>query len=163
MAQGNAPTPPPEDLRPARLEARIVAAAVDALVLLALLPPFIALAGLTVLLQTDWLADDPSGREWIWGYLVGGLWLLVPILYFTLAALHSDTLGARLLGLTVRATTGRRPSPRAALARSTLLLLGLLALGLCFIGATFDGRRRTIGDRLTATVVVEAPARGARA
>ena len=122
-------------LRTARLEARVVAFVVDGLVLASLLPVFAAFAGLTVLLQSDWLADDPSGREWLWGYVVAGLWLLAPVVYFTAGAVRGDTVGARLLGLTVRESGGARPSAGRALARSLLLLLGALPLGLGFLAA----------------------------
>ena len=147
-------------LRPARLEARVVAFVVDGLVLASLLPVFLAFGGLTVLLQTDGLADDPSGREWLWGYLVGGLWLLTPLLYFTAGAMREDTVGARLLGLTVRRSGGDmasapRPSGVRALARTVLLLLSAVALGLAFVGAVWDGRGRTLGDRATGTGVWE--------
>ena len=144
-----------ESLRTARLEARALAFVVDGLVLASLLPVFAAFAGLTVLLQSDWLADDPSGGEWLWGYVVGGLWLLAPVVYFTAGAVRGDTVGARLLGLTVREPGGARPSTGRALARSLLLLLGALALGLGFLAAVADRRGRTLADRLTGTRVWE--------
>jgi len=156
MAQDPAIQAPPADLRPARLEARIVAGGVDALILFALLPPFVALAGLTVLAQTDWLAQDPSGTEWMWGYLVGGLWLLTPPLYFTLGAMRGDTTGARLLGLTIRGDGRSRPALGSALLRALLTMLGFLLLGIGFMGSAFDSRRRTLGDRLSGTEVLEA-------
>ena len=98
MAEGE----PGPALRPARREARVAAFAVDMLVLAALAPGFVALGGLTVLLQTGWLDVDPTGREWAWGYAVSGLWLLTPWLYFTLGTSRGGTVGARLLGLSVR-------------------------------------------------------------
>jgi len=142
-----------------------VAFVVDGLVLASLLPVFLAFGGLTVLLQTNGLADNPSGGEWMWSYVVSALWLLAPVLYFTAGAVHGDTVGARLLGLTVRgseavpgetlAAGAARPATGRALARTLLLLLGALALGLGFVGAVAGSRRRTLADRATGTNVWE--------
>ena len=110
MAEGE----PGPALRPARREARVAAFAVDMLVLAALAPGFAALGGLTVLLQTGWLDVDPTGREWAWGYAVSGLWLVTPWLYFTLGTSRGGTVGARLLGLSVRDRRRRALGPRRA-------------------------------------------------
>jgi uncharacterized RDD family membrane protein YckC len=148
-------SPSDDDWGPARLEARAVAFAIDALVLLAIAPVFVALAGLTVLLQTDWLAVDPRGREWMWGYLVGALYLLAPALYLGLATWRGGTVGARFLGLRVRATTGAPLRMPLALARALLWYVELLILGVGFLGAAFDRRGRTLADRLTGTQMLE--------
>ena len=86
---------------PARREARFVAWAIDALVVVLTLPVFLGLGGLTVLLQTDWLAIDPNGMQWVWGYVVALLWLSVPLWYFGLASARGGTVGARVMGLRV--------------------------------------------------------------
>lgn len=145
-------TPP---LRPARLESRSVATAIDALITAALLAPFVALGGLTVLLQTDFLAVDPSGREWRWGYLVTALWLPALVAYHTLAAMRGASPGQRLLRLTVRDAAGAPPSARPALARALLHLAGLLLLGLATPLTVLDRQRRSPADRLTGTRVWE--------
>ena len=142
-------------LRPARREARVTAFAVDMLVLAALGPGFVALGGLTVLLQTGWLEVDPTGQEWAWGYVVSGLWLLTPWPYFTLGTSRGGTVGARLLGLSVRDRRRRTLGPGRAAARAALLYPSALLLGLGFLVALLDGRGRTLADRLSDSRVFE--------
>lgn len=147
-------------LRPARREARVTAFAVDALALAAALPVFVALGGLTVLLQTGWLAADPSGTEWRWGYVVTGLWFAAPLAYFSAGSGSRQTVGARLLGLRVldgRAAEGRpRPlGPGRAALRAALLYPSALLLGVGFLAALCDRRGRTLADRLTESGVFE--------
>ena len=79
----------------ARREARLVAFAIDGLTLAALAVPFLAVAGLAVLLQSDWLAVDPSGGEWAVGYGIALSWLVAPLIYVTLGTVSGgDSRGA---------------------------------------------------------------------
>ena len=143
----------------ARREARFVAGAIDLVVLLLLLPVFVGFAGLTVLLQTNWLEVDPSGREWLWGYLVAALWLAAPLWYVVLGAAFGGTVGARVLGLRVLTAAGEAPSPRRALARALLLYpsLGLLGLGPLLALSRKDGR--PFHDTISGTYVWELDAK----
>ena len=147
---------------PARREARLVAFAVDGLLLALGLGLFLALGGLTVLLQTNWLEVDPSGGEWRWGYVVAGLGLGLglPPLYFGLGALWGGTAGARLLGLTVQRRDGASVGAGRALARAALLCVTLLPLGVGALASLVDREGRPLHDRWAGTVVVESGAVG---
>ena len=142
-------------LQPARREARTTAFALDALLLLALAPAFIGLGGLTVLLQSDWLALDPTHGAWTVGYVVSGLWLGMPWLYFTLGASYGGTVGARVLRLSVRDQRQRAVGPRRAAVRAALLYPSALLLGLGFLLGLVDERGRTLADRLSGSRVYE--------
>lgn len=133
----------------------MVAFAVDALLVVLTLPLFLAFGGLTVLLQTNWLEVDPSGREWAWGYVVAGLWLALPLVYFTFGSTRWRTLGARLTGLTVVRRDGARVGVRRAAMRSLLMYPSLLLLGLGFLAGGVDREGRPLHDRAAGTIVVE--------
>ena len=141
--------------RPARREARLVALCVDALVLAAIAPLFLALGGLTVLLQTQWLEVDPSGTEWIWGGVVSALWLPAGVAYFAVGAARAGTVGARLLGLTVRDREGRAVTGRRAALRAALMPPLALAAGAGPLWALADRQGRMLHDVVSATVVLE--------
>ncbi len=137
----------------ARREARFVAGAIDVVVLLLMLPLFLGFGGLTVLLQTNWLEVDPSGREWLWGYVVATLWFAAPLWYVALGASFGGTVGARLLRLRVLTAAGEAPSPRRALARALLLYPSLGLLGLGPLIALARGDSRPFHDSISGTYV----------
>ena len=158
----NEPARPPTSLNlvPARREARLVALALDALLLALALALFVALGALTVLLQTDWLAVDPTTPEWTWGGAVMSIWLALPLIYFTAGAhgggiTNGGTLSARVMGLTVRAATGQPPSLRRALVRSAAMYFSLGVLGIGVLVSLFDRQGRTLHDALSGTCVLE--------
>ena len=155
MAQTTAPGSAGIGWRPARLEARAVALGVDAVVVAAMSLPFLALGGLVVLLQTDWLADDPSIGAWRWGYLTAGLWLPTLVAYLSVGGMRGATPGQRALGLRVRDRAGRAPGRGRALARALVQLLAIAALGLGLLAVLVDGERRSLADRATGTRVWE--------
>ena len=138
---------------PARREARLVASAVDAAVLLLALAAFVLAGGLVVLLQTNWMEVDPTGRERLWGSLVAGLWVFFPLVYFTVGAATTGTLGARVVGLRVVGQTGRPVGWTRAALRSVLLYPG--AVGPAAMTSAGDRHGRPFHDRATRTLVVE--------
>ena len=140
---------------PARREARVVAAAIDAAVLVLTALPFVLLAGLAVLLQTNWLAVDPSGSEWALGYVLAALWLLVPPAYFAAGARHG-TLGARRMVLRVVDENGGVPAWSRAGARGLLVYPSLLGLGVGVWLPLLNGRGLGFADLVTRTWIVEA-------
>jgi uncharacterized RDD family membrane protein YckC len=142
-------------LMPARREARFVAFAVDALVLALLVVPFLALAGLTVLLQSAWLEVDPTLGEWLIGAAVVGVWLAVPPLYAVLGALSSGTVGARLLRLSITDEEGGELDTDRAVKRALLLYPSTWVLGLGHAMAFWDPLGRGLHDRVAGTIVVE--------
>ena len=99
---------------PARREARVVAAAIDLLVV-AVLAALCGLAALGVMLaQVNPLEADPTLGQWLVGYAIAALAIPAGPAYIWLATLSGGTLGARALGLRVEAT------PRSSLARALL-------------------------------------------
>ncbi len=139
---------------PARREARFVAWAIDVVVVVLTLPVFLGLGGLTVLLQTDWLALDPSGMQWVWGYVVALLWLSVPPWYFGLASARGGTVGARVLRLRVVDAGGRPMTTRQALWRALLMYPSLALLGAGGLMSLRSGSL-TAHDQWSGTLVVE--------
>jgi hypothetical protein len=125
----------------ARREACFVAGAIDVVVVLLMLPLFLGFAGLTVLLQTNWLEVDPSGREWLWGYVVATLWFAAPLWYVALGAAFGVT------------AAGDAPSPRRALGRALLLYPSLGLLGLGPLIALTRGDSRPFHDSISGTYV----------
>ncbi len=138
--------------RPARLEARAVALALDVVVAAAIGALFLALGAMVVLLQTDWLGDDPGRAQWLWGYLVAALWLLA---CFGIGARRRGTPGQRALGLRVRDRAGRAPGGGRATARAIVQILAAAPLGLGLLAPLIDGQRRSLADRVTGTRVWE--------
>lgn len=148
--------PSPTGYAPARREARALAFVIDAFVLALLGLPFIAGGGLAVLLQSDWLDQDPSGSAWAVGYGIVSGWLLLPWLYASHGAAHGGTVGARLLGLRV-AGAGLRPlAPGRALLRAGLMYLSVAVLGIGQWSSVWDRQGRTLPDRLAGTQIYEA-------
>lgn len=139
---------------PARREARFVAWAIDALVVALTLPVFLGLGGLTVLLQTDWLALDPNGMQWVGGYVVALLWLSVPLWYFGLASARGGTVGARVMGLRVVDPGGRQVTTGQALWRALLMYPSLALLGAGGLMSLRSGGL-TAHDQWSGTLVVE--------
>ena len=148
------------DVSLARREARVVATAIDLMILGVAGGLFAGLGGLTVLLQTDWLAVDPSRAELVWGGVVAGLWLGLPPLYFTVGAWRWGTAGSRRLGLEVRQYEGAGQTGselglgRAAL-RAMLLCASFPGLGLGFLVGVFHPEGRALHDWATHTAMVE--------
>jgi uncharacterized RDD family membrane protein YckC len=132
-----------------------VALALDGLIVAAMGALFLALAAAVVLLQTDWLADDPSRGEWLSGYLVAALWLPAQMAYFGIGASRRGTLGQRALGLRVCDRRGHAPGGGRAMARVIAQLLAVAPLGLGLLAPLVDGQRRSLADRATATRVWE--------
>lgn len=130
-----------------------MAGAIDVVVVLLMLPLFLGFAGLTVLLQTNWLEVDPSGREWLWGYVVATLWFAAPLWYVALGAAFGGTVGARVLHLRVLTAAGDAPSPRRALGRALLLYPSLGLLGLGPLIALTRGDSRPFHDSIGGTYV----------
>lgn len=134
--------------RPARREARLVAGAVDLLVVAALAAACVALALIVMLVQVNPLRADPTLNQWLVGYAVAALALPAAPLYIALATLRGGTLGARLLGLRVNAT------PARAAARALLWWPGWIAL-VALWSPWLDPHGRALVDRLTGAPLLE--------
>ena len=100
---------------PARREARLLAAAID-LVVVALLGALCAVLALAAMLaQVNPFEADPTLGQWLVGYAVAALWWPAAALYIALATLRGGTLGARLLHLRVADAAPARVILRALL------------------------------------------------
>ena len=160
--------PTPTEYAPARREARTLAFVIDGFVLALLGLPFLAGGGLAVLLQSDWLDQDPSGSVWATGYGIVSGWLLLPLLYASHGAAHGGTVGARLLGLQVAGAGARSgglgvagavprpPAPGRALLRAGLTYPSVAVLGIGQWSSVWDRQGRTLPDRLAGTQIYEA-------
>jgi uncharacterized RDD family membrane protein YckC len=148
------------DISLARREARVVATAIDLTLLAIVAAVFAALGGLTVLLQTDWLAVDPSRTELVWGGVVAGLWLAVPPLYFTVGSWRGGTAGSRRVGIETRRYGGTAPlggdlALGRAASRAVLLCASFPLLGIGLLVGVFHPEGRALHDLATRTAMVE--------
>ena len=133
---------------PARREARLLAAAID-LVVVALLGALCAALALAAMLaQVDPFESDPTLGQWLVGYAVAALGLPAAALYIALATLRGGTLGARLLGLRVDA------APARVLLRALLWWPGGIA-AIALWWPWLDPQGRALVDRVTGTRLLE--------
>ena len=133
---------------PARREARLLAGAIDLLVVALLGALCVLLALAAMLAQVDPFESDPTLGQWVVGYAVAALWFPVTALYIALASLRNGTVGARLLGLRVAGATPRM------LARALLWWPGWIALAALW-WPWLDPQGRAPVDRLTGTWLLE--------
>jgi len=83
------------------------------------------------------------------------LWLgLVGAVYFIQELLMGQTVGKRLLNLTIVDAHGHRPLAIHVLIRNAVRIVGLLFFGLGYLWAAFDTERRTFHDWVSGTWVV---------
>ena len=141
--------------RHARREARLIAFAVDGVVLAAAAIPFLAVGALAVLAQSDWLGVDPRAHEWVVGYGIAAAWLLLPAAYSAAGAARRGTIGERLMGIRVLRPDGRRPGAARAITRAALRYPSVLLLGIGLWASLLDPQGRTLHDRLAGTASFE--------
>ena len=134
--------------RPARREARLLATAID-LVVVALLGALCAALALAAMLaQVNPFEADPTLGQWLVGYAVAALWWPAAALYIALATLRGGTLGARLLGLRVDA------APARVILRALLWWPGGIA-AIALWWPWLDPQGRGLVDRATGTWLLE--------
>lgn len=133
---------------PARREARLLAAAIDLVVVALLGALCAALALAAMLIQVDPFETDPTLGQWLVGYAVAALGLPAAALYIALATLRGGTLGARLLGLRVEA------APARVLLRALLWWPGGIA-AIALWWPWLDPQGRALVDRVTGTRLLE--------
>ena len=133
---------------PARREARLLAAAIDLVVVALLCALCAALALAAMLAQVNPFEADPTLGQWLVGYAVAALWAPAAALYIALATLRGGTLGARLLGLRVDA------APARVILRALLWWPGCIA-AIALWWPWLDPQARAPVDRLTGTWLLE--------
>ncbi len=130
-----------------RREARLVAAAIDGLVVLSLGAVCLALAALAMLLQVNPFERDPTAGEWGVGYAVALLWIPLSSLY---AGLGGRTVGARALGL-------REPAGglRTFVIRGLLWWPSALLLAVGMWWPWIDPQGRSLPEILSGSALIE--------
>ena len=141
----------------AGLQLRIVAFILDVLVLIAFGMLFVA--AVLALLVIDADNGNPSDRAFLISGVILALYFVafVPLYHVLLWSSRGQTVGMMAVHIKVLSRNGGRLTRR----RSALRLFGyaasVLPLFLGLLMALFDGKRRTLHDRLAGTVVVEEP------
>jgi uncharacterized RDD family membrane protein YckC len=156
---------PAREVRVAPFWYRTVAATIDAIPLLTLY--LLLLIGFGVaetsdLPQSQWntfdMIVDLINQDPAFFMPPFALLVAVFLLYFlTQELLFGQSVGKRLLKLTVIDKTGERPHPIMLLIRNLVRPLGVAILGLGYLWAAFDPERRTLHDRVSGTWVIRQP------
>ena len=141
------PLPEPIYIPIVRREARLVAAAID-FVVIGLFSALCALmATVAMLLQVDPLERDPTAGEWGVGYAIALLWFLMSSLY---AGLGARTVGARLLGL-----RELRAGARTFVIRGLMWWPSVLLFGIGMWWPWVDAQGRSLPDMLSGSLLIE--------
>ncbi|MDE2967510.1 MAG: RDD family protein [Chloroflexota bacterium] len=130
-----------------RREARVVAAAIDFVVIGLFSALCAAAALLAMLLQVDPLERDPTAGEWGVGYAIALFWFMLSSLY---AGLGARTVGARALGL-----RELRGGKRTFVIRGLIWWPSLLLLGVGLWWPWFDRQGRSLPDMLSGSLLIE--------
>lgn len=143
----------------ANLQLRIVAFILDVVVIASGLMVFAALAGLQILLRSDWgrQSNVPDSVIWPSVYIILGYFVLVPLYFIAFWAWRGQSLGMMAVRIQVLRRDGRPLTLGRAIARSLAWPLSLLPLGLGFVTLLFDPENRALHDYLAGTTVVELP------
>ena len=134
---------------PARREARMVAAAIDAAAAGAIGAAVLLAATALMLVQVNPLERDPTGGEWAAGYAAAALWFPAVAIYIAVGTICGGTIGARAAGIRIEA------SPLQAAGRALLWWPGLIMLGAALWLPWLDAEGRGPADRLTGTRMLE--------
>ena len=176
---------PPARLLYASFEARVAAAALDALVLFIIATLLIIAGALNILISSDFERVNASGRSinLFWA-MVGATPPAFLLYFFVGMAIWGQTAGAAVMRITIVRSDGRRLGVFGALARVIAMLVYVLLIGFGAVGAyalrddpalsalvlglslvvsvagvlwaAFDGHHRTLHDRIAGTIVVQA-------
>lgn len=130
-----------------RREARLVAAAIDLLVIFLFSAICAAAAAFAMLLRVDPLERDPSAAEWGVGYAIALFWFLLSSLY---AGLGARTLGARALRL-----RELRGGTRTFVIRGLIWWPSVLLLGIGMWWPWIDRQGRSLPDMLSGSLLFE--------
>ena len=144
-------------LRYASFETRLVAFVLDVIVLFSVFLLFIAIAGLQLLLRSDFGDVDPPDSA----FYLAAIILLVyffpffPLYFLALWVWRGQTVGKMAMAIKVVRRDGHPLGVGTALLRLVGYLFSTLLLFAGFLMIAFDQRRRALHDRLADTLVVE--------
>jgi uncharacterized RDD family membrane protein YckC len=145
------------DLRYASFETRLVAFVLDVIVLFSVFLLFIAVAGLQLLLRSDFGDVDPPDSA----FYLAAIILLVyffpffPLYFLSLWVWRGQTVGKMAMAIKVVRRDGHPLGVGTALLRLVGYLFSTLLLFAGFLMIAFDQQRRGLHDRLADTLVVE--------
>jgi uncharacterized RDD family membrane protein YckC len=137
----------------AGLVSRTVAFGIDAAVINVV--ALIVALGVVILLRTLHL---PHGYRTTAALVAGAAFVVWSVAYFiAFWCLTGQTIGDRVMQLSVERAGGQQLSVRRALVRYLGMLVAAVLLFVGFVPILFDRKRRGLHDRLADTVVIELP------
>jgi uncharacterized RDD family membrane protein YckC len=144
-------------LRYASFETRLVALVLDVIVLFSVLLLFVTVAGLQLLLRSEFGDIDPPDSAF---YLAAIIILVYffpffPLYFLTLWVWRGQTVGKMAMAIKVVRRDGHPLGVGTALLRLVGYLFSTLPLFAGFLLIAFDRQRRGLHDRLADTLVVE--------
>ncbi|HQW50954.1 MAG TPA: RDD family protein [Tepidiformaceae bacterium] len=183
MHEANRGSRPAHRLHYASFESRVVAGALDVLVMFIIAALLVTAGSLIVLISSDFEKVEPSGTAlYLFWICVGSIAPALLLYFFIGFAWKGQTIGASVMQLMVIRSDGRPLGVLGAMARVIGLLVYVLIAGagilaayafrgstpiaasilagafllvaLGFVWSAFDRHRRTLHDRIAGTIVV---------
>lgn len=144
-------------LRYASFETRLVAFVLDMIVLFSVFLLFVAVAGLQLLLRSDFGEVDPPDSAFCLAAIIVLIYFfpLFPLYFLALWVWRGQTVGKMAMAIKVVRRDGHRLGVGTALLRLVGYLFSTLLLFAGFLMIAFDRQRRALHDRLADTLVVE--------
>lgn len=157
--RAEAPPGPPPALPYAGIGLRVVAAFLDLIVVASIFMLFVAVAGLLMLLQTDWGAESNVANEDVLPsvIIVLSFFLFLPWYFTALWWWKGQSVGMMAVHIAVTGREGEHLTFWQSLLRTVTWPLSLLPLGLGLVTMFFDDESRALHDMLAGTAVVELP------
>ncbi len=146
-----------EPLPYAGFSLRVVAFILDAMVTASLFAVFIAVAGLQILLRTDWGDTTSDSANWTAAAIVLSFLLFLPWYFIATWWWKGQSLGMMAVHIAVSDRDGNLPSFRQAFLRTLAYPLSFLPLYAGLATIWFDREHRALHDMLAGTTVVELP------
>jgi uncharacterized RDD family membrane protein YckC len=144
-------------LRYASFETRLVAFVLDLIVLFSVFLLFIAVAGLQLLLRSDFGDADPPDSAFYLAAIILLIYFfpLFPLYFLASWVWRGQTVGKMAMAIKVVRRDGHPLGVGTALLRLVGYLFSTLLLFAGFLMIVFDRQRRGLHDRLADTLVVE--------
>lgn len=146
-----------EPLPYAGFSLRVVAFILDSMVAASIFALFIAVAGLQILLRTDWGDTTSDSANWTGAAITLSFLFFLPWYFIATWWWKGQTLGMMTVHIAVTDRDGNLPSFGQAFLRALVYPLSFLPLCAGFATIWFDREYRALHDMLAGTVVVELP------
>jgi uncharacterized RDD family membrane protein YckC len=143
----------------AGLGLRLVAGILDFIFLGSIFLLFFAVAGLYLLVQTDWgnESDFTNAEQWTAIGIVASFAVVIPIYFTAFWWWRGQSVGQMAVRIAVTDRDGYHIGPGQAFLRMLLWPFSVLPLGIGLLPIFFDKESRALHDMLTSTVVLELP------